>query len=339
MPISAKEHELAAVGISVAVGCKPCTSHHVRAAREAGGSDEELKAAVRVALSVQASAAEAMERFFFTRLGEPRPRPLRNGTTEPQLRRQDVLTAVGVAFAVNCTSDLPGYLAAAEAAGVTQDEVDTVLKLARTIKGRGTYHVEKQTRPKAQKRVFLFLDLEDSTAITERLGHARYSRFIRACYHDLAEVLIRYKAQIYQYVGDEVVLSWESRDGTKGGTCLQAFFAYQQRLQGKAGEYEREFGVRPVFRGSMDLGTVTRAIVGDVKRDIAYHGNVLNVASRLQELCKSYDEPVLVTDRVAEALPEVPQFATRFLGTVVLRGQSQETRVFAVDAVGSITRA
>ena len=52
MAITVKEKELAAVGISVASGCKPCTNYHVKAVREAGASDEEIKQAVADALSV-----------------------------------------------------------------------------------------------------------------------------------------------------------------------------------------------------------------------------------------------------------------------------------------------
>jgi len=330
MAMNAKEEELAAVGISVVVGCKPCTVHHVRAAGEAGATDGELKGAVDLALSVQLSATEAMEGFFLTRLGEPRRKKSMREGPEEAPSRQDALVSVGVAFAVNGTSLLPRHMAEATAAEVTEDEIASVVKLARVIKGKGAYHVEKQTQPTVEERLFLFLDLSDSTAITERLGHVKYSRFIRACYHDLAEFLIQYKAQIYQYVGDEVVLSWDANDGVKDSTCLKLFFDFRRRLKEKGEDYEGEFGVVPAFRGSMDLGTVTRAVVGDVQRDVAYHGNVLNVASRLQELCKSYDEPVLITDRVNEALPESSEFETRLAGRVVLRGQSQEVGVFSV---------
>ena len=331
MAISTKELEIAAVGISVAVGCKPCTSHHVRAAREAGASDEEMEGAVELAIAVQASATDAMDRFFLTRIGKPRRRAPRGEGSELSPSRQGALVSVGVAFAVNGVSDLPRHMTTAAAAGVTEEEIASVLRLARVIKGKGAYHVERHARPKVEERVFVFLDLADSTAITERLGHTRYSRFIQACYHDLADALIQYKAQIYQYVGDEVVLSWDSGEGVRDNTCLRLFFAYQERLHEKRADYEGEFGVIPVFRGSMDMGTVTRAVVGDVKRDVAYHGNVLNVASRLQELCKSYDEPVLITDRVSDSLPESSGFVTRFLGKVTLRGQSQEVGVFGVD--------
>jgi len=335
MALNTKEQEVAAVGVSVAVGCKPCAIHHMRAARAAGASDEDLKGAVTVALSVHESAVDAMQRFFLTRLGEPRRRSASGDQPPPS--RQDALTAVGVAFAVNATSDLPRHMAAARAAGLTQDDVDAMMKLARLIKGRGAFHVDRHVGSEVEERVFVFLDLADSTTLTERLGHVDYSRFIRACYHDLSGVLIQYKAQIYQYVGDEVVLSWDLRDGVRDNTCLELVFAYQSRLLEKRTEYEREFGVAPVFRGSMDLGAVTRTQVGDVKRDLAYHGNVLNVASRLQGLCKTYDEPLLITHRVDEALPGGPRFATRLLGQVVLRGQSEEVGVFGVDFVAEMS--
>lgn len=331
--VTTREREVAAVGISVVVGCKPCTGHHVRAARKAGAEDEEMRRAVSLALSIQAKAAGAMESFFLTRLGERRRKDSTADRSERPPSRQDALVSVGAALAVNDTSHLPLHMAAADAAGLTQEEVDSVVKLARVIKGKGAYHVERHAGPTVEERVFVFLDLTDSTTITERLGHVQYSRLIRACYHDLSEVVIRYQAQIYQYVGDEVVLSWDAGDGVKDSTCLRLFFAYQERLQERAADYEREFGVIPVFRGSMDLGTVTRASVGDIKRDIAYHGNVLNVAARLQELCKIYSEPVLITDRMHKALSESPRFLARFLGPVTLRGQSQEVGVYGVDPV------
>ena len=47
----------------------------------------------------------------------------------------------------------------------------------------------------------MFLDLVGSTKIAERLGHKTYSRFIRHCFHDLTDIVLRYKAEIYQYVG------------------------------------------------------------------------------------------------------------------------------------------
>ena len=48
--------------------------------------------------------------------------------------------------------------------------------------------------------------------------------------------------------------------------------------------YLSHYQVVPEFKGGMDMGLVTVAEIGDIKRDIAYHGNVLNTASRRAEL-------------------------------------------------------
>jgi hypothetical protein len=76
--------------------------------------------------------------------------------------------------------------------------------------------------------------------------------FIR-CFHDVADLVIRYDAQIYQYVGDEVGLSWEAETGLARGHCLENFFAFERKLARRRADYEARFGVAPVFRGGMDM--------------------------------------------------------------------------------------
>jgi adenylate cyclase len=73
----------------------------------------------------------------------------------------------------------------------------------------------KYCTPKIENRIFMFMDLRGSTAIAEKLGHNKYSKLMQNCYHDLTDVVINYKASIYQYVGDEVVLCWDMKDGLK----------------------------------------------------------------------------------------------------------------------------
>ena len=43
MSISLKEKELAAVGISIGAGCRPCTDYHLDAVRKSGASDAEIR--------------------------------------------------------------------------------------------------------------------------------------------------------------------------------------------------------------------------------------------------------------------------------------------------------
>ena len=58
-----------------------------------------------------------------------------------------------------------------------------------------------------EERIFMFMDLKSSTSIAESLGHIKYSSFILDAFMDINQVLYPYNAQVYQYVGDEIVLT------------------------------------------------------------------------------------------------------------------------------------
>jgi adenylate cyclase len=68
-------------------------------------------------------------------------------------------------------------------------------------------------KPREEERVFMFLDLKSSTRIAEKLGHVLYSQLLQACFADVSQVVINTRAEIYQYVGDEIVLSWSMQEG------------------------------------------------------------------------------------------------------------------------------
>lgn len=140
MAISVKEKELIAVGVSVAAGCKPCTDYHVKAVRKAGAVDDEIGQAVADAFAVRWAATAVMERYALAQLHKVAPQ---TGTkpTE-QTNRIRVLVSIGAAFGVNCVSSLEQHLAEAEAVGISQDEIETIVKLAAFIKRRAASHVE-----------------------------------------------------------------------------------------------------------------------------------------------------------------------------------------------------
>jgi len=188
-------------------------------------------------------------------------------------------------------------------------------------------------RPRDEERVFLFMDLEGSTAIAETLGHRRYSALMQECFRDLTEVVVRYGASVYQYVGDEVVLSWPADDGKPSGhRSVQAFFAYRDALRRKGEEYVTRFGSVPDFRGGIDAGAVTVSEVGDVKREIVYHGDVLNTAARLLELGKARGERLVASRPVGEEAVAQGAAAARWQEEVTLRGKREPVEAFGLDA-------
>jgi AhpD family alkylhydroperoxidase len=331
VPLNPKEKELTAVGISVVVGCKPCVSYHVKAGREAGATDEEIQLAVSDAVGVLRSASHIMEDYALTRLGLGRAEAAANPDPADDPNRIRTLVALGAAYAASCTSNTRKYLIEAKAVGISTDEISALFRLAKYIKGRGAYHVSKYRPSRTEERIFLFLDLVNSTPIAEELGHANYGRLIRSCFHDLADLVIQHAAQIDKYVGDEVIVSWDVETGVENAHCIEFYFSYSSKLAARREDYEARFGVAPVFKGGMDVGPVTVTVVGDIKREIEYLGDVLNTASRLQELCRPYEEDLLISERLKDALAISARFVFKPQGRVALRGKAEEIGVFSVE--------
>ena len=139
MAITKKEKELAAVGISIAAGCKPCTDFHMKAVREAGASDDEIRRAIEDAVALRNAATSIMRNYGRSHLGDT---DHEDAAATPRDRVAE-LVRLGAAFAVNCVSSLENYSRHAELAGVTRAEILEIAKLAKFIKERGASHVDR----------------------------------------------------------------------------------------------------------------------------------------------------------------------------------------------------
>ncbi|WP_338395287.1 adenylate/guanylate cyclase domain-containing protein [Fulvitalea axinellae] len=185
----------------------------------------------------------------------------------------------------------------------------------------------RYANPKEERRIFMFLDLKNSTQMAERLGHVKYSRLLQDCFSDITESVFLYEAEVYQYVGDEVVLTWRADKGLKGCRPLALFFDYRKRLEARTDYYMERYGAVPEFKTGLNIGLVTAVEVGVIKRELAYHGEVLNVAARLRSLCSEADRDILISEDLAEYM-EIP---LDFLFKKKLRGKTGTMAVYAPD--------
>jgi len=185
--------------------------------------------------------------------------------------------------------------------------------------------------PKEERRIFMFLDLKNSTGIAEQLGHSKYSQLIQDCFQDVSDVVVMYKASIYQYVGDEIVLTWRIDEGLENLNCIRFFFAYAHKLESKADFYRKKYGLIPSFKAGLEMGPVMVAEVGDLKREIAYHGDVLNTASRIQGCCNTYGKSILISENLEQSLRDLLDDKTELLGDIQLRGKQKNVKVYSVE--------
>lgn len=189
----------------------------------------------------------------------------------------------------------------------------------------GYYH-----KPREEERMFMFLDMKGSTNAAEAMGHNAYSKYLRECYYDLTDIIIEYDAAVYQYVGDEVVLTWLESDGIKNLKCINAFFAYIKKLESRKSYYLQRYGTAPVFKAGLHSGTVTAAEIGEIKTDIAYHGDAVNTTARIQSLCNEMQAKLLISGTLKGKLPETDSCVFEKIGNVELRGKHETISLYRV---------
>ena len=185
--------------------------------------------------------------------------------------------------------------------------------------------------PREEDRIFMFMDLKSSTATAEELGHLKYSAFIRDCFSDINEVLYSYRAQVYQYVGDEIVVTWPEREGLKSHFCIAFYFACKKQFQNRTEYYITNYGCLPDFKAGAHTGRVSAVEIGQVKRDIAYHGDTLNTASRIQSVCNEYKKSFLISEFLLHKAGVHPAMKTQELGMILLKGKTTTVGVVSVD--------
>lgn len=217
------------------------------------------------------------------------------------------------------------YIASVEFFMIIISQVNLMLgdkKLAQVLQGK--FYI-----PHEEERIFMFLDMQSSTQLAEKLGHITYSMLLQECFNDLG-VVIEDEAEIYQYVGDEAVLTWKLSDGIKNHNCLNAYFNFRKQLDKKTEYYQQKYKCSPFFKAGLHAGIVTVTEVGKYKKEIAYHGDTINTAARIQGKCNEFGREILVSEYIKDKIT-YSNYTFEKLGSVALRGKNEDVSVYAVQ--------
>ena len=189
-------------------------------------------------------------------------------------------------------------------------------------------------RPIREDRIFMFLDLADSTALAERLGDIGVQTLITQFFFDITEPIIEYGGEIHRYVGDQVVITWPLRAEAPNMRSIRCYFAIPERVGEKAAEYQAQFGTVPAFRAGLHGGPVVISECGDYKQEISYFGDTVNTAARVQQQCKVFDCPLLVSAELLDRVALPRSYEALAKGSVQLRGWERETDLFTILPAG-----
>jgi class 3 adenylate cyclase len=187
------------------------------------------------------------------------------------------------------------------------------------IAGRG------MLAPVEREATVLFADIAGFTEMTERAGAARTVEILNAFFDEVTRIIGAHNGVVTQFQGDAVLATFNV-PVEDPGHATNAFNAAQSILTAVG---EREFaGERIGVRIGINTGSLVAGNVGGGGRQsYTVHGDTVNLAARLEALCKEHGTSLLLSAATARALPSAKVSA---VGTIAVRGLSEPVAVYSI---------
>ena len=178
--------------------------------------------------------------------------------------------------------------------------------------------------PVEREATVLFADIAGFTEMTERAGAARTVEILNAFFDDVTQIIGTHNGVVTQFQGDAVLATFNV-PVEDAGHATNAFQAARSILAAVA---EREFaGERIRVRIGVNTGSLVAGNVGGGGRQsYTVHGDTVNLAARLEALCKEHGTSLLLSAATARALPGAKLVA---VGNISVRGLSEPVAVYS----------
>jgi adenylate cyclase len=183
--------------------------------------------------------------------------------------------------------------------------------------------------PVEREATVLFADIAGFTEMTERAGAARTVEILNAFFDEATRIIGGHNGIVTQFQGDAVLATFNV-PVEDAGHARNAFEAACGILECVAGH---EFaGERIRVRIGINTGFLVAGNVGGGGRQsYTVHGDTVNLAARLEAMCKEHGTSLLLSAATAKALPDANLVA---VGDVAVRGLGEPVTIFSVPYAG-----
>lgn len=180
----------------------------------------------------------------------------------------------------------------------------------------------------------LFMDVRSFTSLSERMEPTTLVEFLNRLFAELTRDIVSNKGTLDKYIGDSIMAFWNAPTTIPQHQALacQAALAMRQSMGQMNANDSFHFKSRGLSSEPVAIGVGIAsglACVGNVGSDALFNysavGDTVNVAARVQDLCKHVGFDIVVSQQVADACPE---FAFLFAGNASLKGKAGAQPVF-----------
>jgi adenylate cyclase len=196
-------------------------------------------------------------------------------------------------------------------------------------------NVERLTEGIKRELALLFCDMRGFTPYSEknRDDPQKVVDFLNAFHKEMTEIILANNGTVSLLIGDGIFAFFgaplELED--PAFDAVQSALQMQERLAGMGTKW-RDYGIADLRIGiGIHYGETIVGNIGSVKKMIyGAVGDNANIASRIEELTKEYNEGILISEAVYEQVRD--RAIVRPLGSARIRGHSEVT-IYAVDGI------
>ena len=173
--------------------------------------------------------------------------------------------------------------------------------------------------------VIWFCDLRDSTRLADSMSRREFLALLNDYFECVLGPVLERHGEVLRFIGDAALAIFPVA-GRPAEACAKALAAAQEALARMAKLNESR--TRPLRFGiGLHLGELTYGNIGTPSRiEFTVVGAAANEAARIESLCKHLDVDLLVSQRVAAALPA----PWKSLGSHTLPGVGDKMELFTL---------
>ena len=173
----------------------------------------------------------------------------------------------------------------------------------------------------------MFLDIRNFTAFAEKRSPEEVVAYLESLFEFMIEIVNRHHGVINKFLGDGFMAVFGA-PLSNGTDCLNAITAAGEILS----RVESEVAKGAVLPTRVGIGlhageAVTGSIGSSLRREYTVIGDVVNLASRIEQLNKQFGSQLLISEIVRQALGEEFAGATA-MGDVQVKGREASIRIY-----------
>lgn len=189
---------------------------------------------------------------------------------------------------------------------------------------------------RTQEVAVMFCDIRDFTTITEKLPPSEVVEFLSHYHTRMVEVIFGFGGTIDKFIGDAIMVTFGTPDPGEDDAqqAVRAGLAMNVALAELNADRERRDLIKIRHGIGIHYGPVIAGNIGTEDRlEYTVIGDTVNVASRIQDVCKTVGEALLISDAVKKRLPA--DIRLRALPEQRVKGREAPVQIYAVNELAS----